>query len=174
MDLKRLNELLSYDAETGVFTWKVNRRGYRGIKAGDVAGTVHQSSRTREYKSIRIMIDQKWHEAHRLAWMIHTGSHIPDGMHIDHINGDATNNKIANLRLASHKQNMENMKLNKNNKSGHRGVWWDESRQSWLAIFCHEGKQKNLGRYSTKEQAAAALINARSMLYTHYTGRERQ
>jgi hypothetical protein len=174
MDLKRLNELLNYNEQTGVFTWNVNRRGYRGIKAGDVAGTVHAASKTSDYKSIRIMVDQQWYEAHRLAWAMHTGSFIPDGMHIDHINGDATDNRIANLRLASHKQNMENVKLHKNNKSGHRGVWWDESRQLWLASMSHEGKQKNLGRYPTKEQAAAAVINARSMLYTHYTGRESQ
>ncbi len=174
MNLTRLNELLLYDAETGIFTWKVNRRGYRGIKAGDVAGTIHPCSKKSGYKSVRIMVDQKWHEAHRLAWVMQTGSPIPEGMHIDHINGDATDNRIANLRLASHKQNMENQKLHKANKSGHRGVWWDESRQAWLASMSHEGKQKNLGRYPTKEQAAAVVINARSMLYTHYTGRESQ
>ena len=174
MNLARLTELLNYNPETGILTWKVSRRGYRGIKAGDVAGTVHPSLARPGYKSIRLMVDQKWHEANRVAWVLHFRSKIPDGMYIDHINGDATDNRAANLRLASHKQNMENMKLSARNSSGYRGVSWDSSRSRWVATISHNGKQKNLGRFETKEKAVAAVITARSNLYTHYTGREIQ
>lgn len=172
MDLARLTELLAYDPFTGLLTWKVNRRGYRGIKASDIAGTTHHSSKTDRYLSIRVMVDQKWYEAHRIAWALHSGSDIPDGMHIDHINGDATDNRLANLRLASHKQNMENTKLHGRNTSGYRGVSWDSARQQWLATITHNRKQKHIGRFETKQQAVAAVMTARANLYTHYTGRE--
>ena len=42
------------------------------------------------------------------------------------------------------------------NKSGYRGVSWDASKKLWIASICINGKQKNLGRYDTKE--AAALV----------------
>ena len=174
MDLARLSELLRYDPRTGTLTWKVSRRGYRGIKAGDAAGTVHSSSAKSSYKSLRIMIDQRWYEAHRVAWVLHFGSEIPEGLQIDHINGDATDNRIANLRLASRKQNMENAKLHAHNSSGYRGVSWDASRNRWMATVSNNGKKKNLGRFATKEEAIATAITARSNLYTHYTGREIQ
>jgi hypothetical protein len=172
MDLARLTELLKYDAETGVITWRVNRRGYRGIRAGDIAGTVHPSSRDPTYKSIRLMVDQKWHEAHRVAWALFHMQVPPEDMLIDHLSGDATDNRMVNLRLASRKQNMENQKLHRKNKSGYRGVSWSPTKNRWIAMMGNGGKQKNLGLFVKKEDAVAALLTARSILYTHYTGRD--
>lgn len=57
---ERLCELLHYCPETGIFTWKVTRKGL--AKAGTVAG----STNGRGYR--QISVDGKLYLAHRLAW----------------------------------------------------------------------------------------------------------
>lgn len=48
----------------------------------------------------------------------------------------------------------------RNNKSGHKGVWWNEKRGMWEAYIQIHGKRKNLGRYYRKEEAIAARVAA--------------
>ena len=57
--LSRLHEALDYDANTGIFTWRV-RRG--GIPLGKVAGTTNHTGH------VQIMLDGLFYGAHRLAW----------------------------------------------------------------------------------------------------------
>lgn len=63
---ERLRELLDYDPATGVFTWKVDRQGGRGIKPGARAGSVKPTGGGKRYRYIRI--DQVDYLAKRLAW----------------------------------------------------------------------------------------------------------
>jgi hypothetical protein len=58
---------------------------------------------------------------HRIVWEILNGE-IPDGLYIDHIDGNGLNNRIENLRLVTHAQNCSNLGKNKNNKTGYTGV----------------------------------------------------
>ncbi|MEN0648929.1 AP2/ERF family transcription factor [Caldifermentibacillus hisashii] len=51
-------------------------------------------------------------------------------------------------------------KTYKNNKSGHKGVTWMESRQKWRAYIGFKGKQKTLGYFETKEEAIEARKKA--------------
>ena len=89
--LERVKELLTYDAETGEFTWNVSR----GPKpAGSPAG-----QRWVDY--VRIKIDGKSYQAHRVAWLLLTGTD-PGDMVVDHIDCDKQNNRAANLRLVKH------------------------------------------------------------------------
>ena len=53
---------------------------------------------------------------HRIIWEMHNGK-IPDGMQIDHIDHNKTNDKIDNLRLVTPKENNHNMKFRVTNKS---------------------------------------------------------
>lgn len=41
---------------------------------------------------------------HRVIWMVFNGD-IPDGLTVDHIDGDKTNNNISNLQLLTAEQN---------------------------------------------------------------------
>lgn len=166
MNLEKLNKLLHYDAETGVFTWKVSAG--KGV-AGRVAGSVRQHSICSHYKTIDIGIGGKNYRAHRLAWLWTYGV-LPE-TEIDHIDGDGTNNRISNLRLATHKQNGENVKLRKDNRSGRRGVSFHQASGLWRARVSHHGREL-CSYHGSSEDAALAADAARKQLYSHYTGRD--
>ena len=72
-------------------------------------------------------------------------------MEIDHIDGDKTNNRLENLQLADHYQNMHNHPKLKTNTSGVKGISWNKSNNRWDArIQCYENKyQKNYEEFSS-------------------------
>lgn len=84
----------------------------------------------------------------------------PKGMDVDHINGDALDNRRENLRVVTHQKNCVNRhRLHANNKSGYNGVFWDAKAGSWRA-YIDRGKRIYLGRHKTKEEAIAARLEA--------------
>lgn len=103
--------------------------------------------------------------AHRLAWALHFGR-WPDQA-IDHINGDRTDNRIANLRLATVAENTRNGKRRSTNTSGYKGVSLTENGQ-WRATIVAGGRQSYLGRFSTAEDAHAAYVKAASRLHGEF------
>ena len=88
----------------------------------------------------------------------------PDGMVVDHINRDKNDNRRANLRFVTVRQNGQNQGLRKNSLSGFRGVTLSRRGKTWYARC----GGKYLGTYSTKEEAAAVAKAARcvSMPYS--------
>jgi len=136
-----------------------------------VRGRILSDRKCPHYKAIQIGIDGKRYYAHRIAWIYSFGN-IPDEMEIDHINGDATDNRLENLRLATSKQNQENTKLRADNQSGYKGVSLDKKSGKWRAYLTHQGKRVHIGFFDCPENAHVAVMNVRSKLYTHYTGRE--
>ena len=56
-------------------------------------------------------------------------------LHLDHINGDTSDNRIENLREATAAQNMQNRKTFANNKSGHKGVAWSKFHSKWFVYM---------------------------------------
>lgn len=87
---------------------------------------------------------------------------------IDHKDGDGLNNSRENLRKASHCQNMQNRKLGKNSTSGYKGVSFDKSVGLWKASIGHNFRRYNLGRFSTKEQAALAYDKKAKELHGNF------
>lgn len=73
---------------------------------------------------------------------------------VDHVNGDKLDNRKSNLRLCNRSQNACNSKLSKNNSSGYKGV--RKKRKKWQAYFKFNGKQKSIGVFETKQEAALA------------------
>jgi len=153
---ERLRELLHYDPETGLFTRRVNRQGRWG-KAGSVAGHINP----RGYRVI--WIGCNW-MAHRLAWLYVHGA-WPEGQ-LDHINQDKTDNRIENLRLVTHAENMQNRPHQRNNVSGFKGVAPCKKTGRWQALICSNNKQIYLGLFATPELAHAAYCDAAARLHT--------
>ena len=98
---ERLRELLECNPDTGLFTWRVSRGR---IKAGNVAGS------RREDGYVIIRIDDKPYLAHRLMWLHVHGTFPPDDKVIDHKNRITGDNRIDNLHVRTHRQNMGNMR----------------------------------------------------------------
>lgn len=155
---ERLRTLLSYDAETGVFTWRITRRN---CKQGAVAGTIDAKG----YR--RISVDYKVYLAHRLAWFYQTGN-WPFG-ELDHINRQRDDNRITNLREADRTINTQNTNLRKDNQTGYRGVGWHKASNKWRARIQVNGKMLELG-YFTDIDAAVAAYKAASLMHPYRPG----
>jgi hypothetical protein len=79
---------------------------------------------------------------------------------VDHVDGNGLNNTRANLRLASHSQNLFNRGKASSNTSGYKGVYWCKSTQRWSASISVDNKYIWLGRFDSKHEAARAFNRA--------------
>ena len=149
--LERLRSLLSYNPETGLFTWLVATS--RCTKIGKVAG--HFGKRY-----VDIKIDTRTYLAHRLAWLYMTGKWPLD--QIDHINLDPHDNRWGNLREANASQNSANKIALATNSCGIKGVRLNpcSKKNPWRADIWFDGKSTCLGTFATKEEAHAAYRGA--------------
>lgn len=66
-------------------------------------------------------ISGKSYWAHRIVYALTHGP-VEKGLKVDHKDGDGENNSIDNLRLVTHKTNLQNIKMSKINTSGVTGV----------------------------------------------------
>jgi len=104
--------------------------------------------------------------AHRVSWELEHGL-IPDGMSVDHICHSKACVKPAHLRLATKKQNAENLAAPyANSTTGERGVHLRRSGRYSVKVN-HHGRAYRGGMYPTLEQAAAAARQLRNSLFTH-------
>lgn len=96
---------------------------------------------------------------HREVWEKANGK-IPYDMQIDHINRDKLDNRLENLRAVSRSVNQHNRKLNRNNTSGHKGVYWHKQKGKWHVQIMVNRVKKSLGLYDNVEDAANAYKEA--------------
>ena len=155
VDIELARSLLSYDAESGLFHWKVDRGGR--TKAGAIAG----SADSKGY--IQIRLGEKMVLAHRLAWAFVFGD-WPAG-HLDHKDRNPKNNAVENLRLCTRVQNHQNTGVRADSTSGVTGVSWVKRNKKWLAYINHDGRRHRLGLYESKESAIAARLEAKRSLH---------
>lgn len=158
--------LLSYDPLTGDLVWTASRGR---VAAGSIAGSVRSD---RGYCQIRL--DGVIYYAHRLAWVIATGRDIPKGAEVDHRDGDPSNNRWDNLRLASPQQNKRNMRPLDRNTSGIAGVTYRKNRNRWQAQISLSNTCRYLGSFDTKEKAIAARVKAERELFGEFAASNRK
>lgn len=114
-----------------------------------------------------VTIGNKHWSAHRLSYEWFIGP-IPSGGRVDHRCFNRSCVRPDHLRLATHKQNMENRPaLQRNNTSGIQGVWWDSFSRSWRAMVHHHGRKVDCGRFKNPEEAKSAVVIKRNELFTH-------
>ncbi len=139
--------LLRYDADTGIFTWRVVRGS---SKIGAVAGKTDRHG----YRVIQI--DGRHYFAHRLAWLITTGEW--PASNLDHINRVRSDNRLSNLREASPLENSRNRVCD-----GTRVRPQNGRKNPFSARIHILGKEVHLGTFPTKEAARAAYVEARTI-----------
>jgi hypothetical protein len=102
--------------------------------------------------------------AHRLAWLYVTGAWPT--FHIDHINGDKADNRIANLRDVDRNMNLQNIKrAPAHSKSGLLGASFHSSTGRWASRVYAAGRQRSLGLFDSPEEAHAAYLAAKRRLH---------
>lgn len=87
----------------------------------------------------------------------------PDGLVVDHIDGDKENNSAKNLQYISYRENAIKGGLclmKKGKSSKYAGVSYDKSRKKWRAQARLAGKARCLGRFDSEEEASKAYLNA--------------
>lgn len=91
-----------------------------------------------------------------------------DGKVVDHINGNTLDNRKINLRLCTNDENLRNRKINKNCKSGVKGVRWHKSSKKWLAQISYNREMMYLGSFDDINDAALAYSEASKKYHGAY------
>lgn len=151
MNQELAKELFKY--KNGKLIWLKKPSKTSPAKIGGQVGTLMKDG------YLRTQIQGKFYAIHRLIYLLHYGE-MPK--FIDHIDCNRTNNKIENLRIVSLQQNGYNRKINKNNKSGVKGVSWSKSAKKWVAQLKINGCQTYLGCYENLNDAKEVVEEVRS------------
>ena len=139
-----------YDREFGAFYRK--KKGTSSKNVGERSEVVDGHG----YKSVHVL--NKLFLAHRLVWLLEKGE-MPKGS-LDHINQDNQDNRISNLRLVSHAENMKNKKRYANNSQGITGVYWRKDKKNWNPQIRSNNKLYSLGYFNDFFEACCARKSA--------------
>lgn len=142
---EHLKSLLSYEKDTGVFTWRV---AHHRIRVGMTAGSLSKEG------YIRITVARRRFMAHALAWLYMTGEYVVRG--IDHRDTVRNNNRWTNLRRATLSQNSMNVGVRSDNALGIKCVQRKKGKnvRPFYATITFDGRQRQLGYFDTIEEAA--------------------
>jgi hypothetical protein len=154
----KLKKVLDYNPKTGVFTWltELNTR----VMAGDKAGSVGKNG----YR--RIAIGGRTYPAHRLAFLYMTGEWPPS--QVDHKNGKPSDNRWRNLRAATPTENTRNKRVQKNNATGVKGVYFHKGNRRYFAKIHVDGKHIHLGAFRCQTAAHLAYCRAAKLHFGEF------
>jgi len=133
------------------FTKQNLHRRWNSRYAGKEAGSLSTIGR------YVIGLDGRRYYRYRLVWALFRDEWPP---RLDHKNRNSYSDSLSNLRVATHKQNLCNRGKSKNNTSGYKGVCWDKENDKWIAQIRSDGRNFNLGRFSTITAARDAYVKA--------------
>lgn len=162
---KILARLLRHDAETGKLYWLARDAeffsdGANGGSEGAAArwnthyaGKEAFTSMTKRGYFKGSIFDQCY-RAHRVIWALVTGDWPPAT--IDHINGNTSDNRLGNLRLATHAENSKNRGCSPGKTSEYLGVTKEKGNRKWRAALRHGDTYLHLGMFDCEKSAARA------------------
>ena len=153
---ERLREVLHYEPETGVFTWRVSRQGGSATVGKEAGGES-------VFGYVSIKIDGRRYFAHRLAFLYILGR-FPEEQ-VDHINRDRSDNRWKNLREATASENQRNVSSWSTNTSGYKGVTFIARLSKYQAQIRHNSKYIYLGIFDCPQEAASAYNAAARELH---------
>ncbi len=110
--------------------------------------------------------DKDW-QAHRFCYYLGT-EFDPRDFQIDHIDGNKTNNKLNNLRLATNALNQYNAKLRITNRSGVKGVSYDNKSKKWRASITINQKRVPLYYGDSWDEAVRERKKAESSIHPEW------
>lgn len=151
LTLDVLKDRLIYEPDTGLFYRK------KWSRNGSPTGWV-------QHGYIMVSIGFSTFFAHRLAWFYTYG--IWPKECLDHINRNKLDNRISNLREATHAENMRNVNIRKHSKSGIKGVRFIKGK--WQARIVLDRVQQHLGVFNTAEEASAAYVAASRKMFKEF------
>lgn len=148
-----IKELLSYNSDTGIFTWLKHRIN---SLIDSPANYINNCG----YVIIRI--EGRAFVAHRLAWLYMTGKW--PSLSVDHINCIRSDNRWCNLREASKSENQRNRNVTKSSKSQLKGAYKKGSK--YVSYIC-------LGTFDTPEEASAMYAKAAKIFHGEFANYEK-
>ena len=151
-DYDTLHTLLAYDAETGVVTRKVSQGP---TKAGSLAGYEYKGRR-------RVVIHGKAYELARVIHKMQTGEDTT--LWVDHIDGDALNNRWTNLRLVTPNQNIQNRRRRDGKLPG---IYNNGGK--WASRVIYKGKAYITSGFTTPEAAHEHYCQRKNELCGDYS-----
>lgn len=168
----KVKRLFIYNSSTGRLRW--NHRPMSDFEtkricniwntrfAGIIAGYVNMSG------YIMIAIDGTRYYAHRIAYYLMTNKQISLEVEIDHINGDRSDNRWCNLRLATSAQNNHNRGIGRNNTSNWEGVSYHSLTRKWRSRISCNGKCIYLGLFNEPEPAYLTFLMAKEFYHKKF------
>jgi len=164
-----LKTLFYYNPETGVLTWRNRPRDHfktrRAFNIWNTRFSGKEAGSDNGQGYLVAKINNTNYIAHRVIWCLETGAWPKD--QLDHIDHDRMNNKFANLREATHQENLRNQTLDSRNTSGIAGVYWSTQNQKWRAQIRVNGKNKHLGYFDEKLLAIFSRWQSESLYGFH-------
>lgn len=149
-----LRKLVSYDCDTGIIKWLPRQELSRLDKMWNTQRAAKPINSISSEGYIRLTVGQRSLYAHRVAFALYHEK-WPSGV-IDHINGNRTDNRIANLRDVTRCDNVRNCRLSATNKSGFTGVRFIEKRNKWRSEIRVFDKRYFLGEFLAFDDAVSA------------------
>lgn len=125
------------------------------FKSG-IGKILNQSTTTSDYEYVNLCKNgkEKTRPIHVLVAITYL-NHRPDGhkLVVDHIDGDKTNNKVSNLQIITHRENIKKRK----DKNKYSGVY--PHKQKWQVKIYVNTKRIHFGLYAEEEEAAKVAQN---------------
>lgn len=161
---EEIRGLFDLNVETGELTWKATTS--RGQHTQRAAGSSHRLG----YRQVKT--GKKSYLVHRVVWAIVYGEW--PSKPVDHIDGNKANNAVANLRLVTAGQNMQNRAVKGvKTVSGLAGASYVPGtirrRECWEARIKVNGVSKHLGRFKSPEDAHYAYITAKTQVHPYFS-----